>query len=69
MLNIINNTGTYSNVKKSMEISVSRLEGYMKSRLLVVFLLIFTSRLFAADMPNQVLGKWICEPFEDIISG
>ena len=40
----------------------------MKSSLLVIFPLIFASKTFAADVPNQVLGKWICEPFEDIIS-
>lgn len=40
----------------------------MKSYLLVIFSLIFASKIFAIDVPNQVLGKWICEPFEDIIS-
>lgn len=49
-------------------INVSNLESHMKSILLVIFSLIFASKIFAADVANQVSGKWVCEPFEDIIS-
>ena len=40
----------------------------MKYYLLPIFLITFTFKVIAEDVPNQILGKWVCESFEGIIS-
>ena len=35
---------------------------------LIIFILVFSTNIFAADKPNAIHGKWVCEPFEDIIT-
>jgi hypothetical protein len=35
---------------------------------LIIFILVFSTNIFAADKLNAIHGKWVYEPFEDIIT-